>query len=74
MVVSKTFQMYDYGYLGNKIHYGQVCLKLLAFNIQEMSSATVSITVSIRLPRCLRFSLAFYSLEFCNYLVFIREF
>jgi len=55
MVDSKTFQMYDYGYLGNKIHYGQVCLKLLAFNVQEMSSAIVSITVSIRLPRCLRF-------------------
>ena len=73
MVDSKTFQMYDYGYLENEIHYGQVCLKQ-ASNIQEMSSATVSITVSIRLPRCLHFSLAFYSLEFCNYLVFIREF
>ena len=46
----------------------------ISINIQEMSSAIVSIPVSIRLPRCLRFSLAFYSLEFCNYLVFIREF
>ena len=39
MVNSKTFQMYDYGFFGNKMNYGQVRLELLAFNMQEVYSA-----------------------------------
>ena len=39
MVNSKTFQMYDYGFFGNKMNYGQVWLELLAFNMQEVYSA-----------------------------------
>ena len=39
MVNSKSFQMYDYGFFGNKMNYGQVWLELLAFNIQEVYSA-----------------------------------
>lgn len=34
MVDSKTFQMYDYGYLGNKIHYGQ--FKAPLYDPEEM--------------------------------------
>ena len=68
MVNSKTFQMYDYGFFGNKMNYGQVRLELLAFNIQEVYSA-----MSYIVSRYMRFPPAFYLLKFCNHFILFRE-
>ena len=68
MVNSKTFPMYDYGFFGNKMNYGQVWLELLAFTIQEVYSA-----MSYRVSRYMRFSPPFHLLKSCNHFIFIRE-